>query len=306
MRRIISSLIIVVLFCLPAFAKNAVVAKVNGTVFTQKDLDAELDRLIPQITFHRSVPPEKRKYYYGKALEELINRELEYKDALAKGIKPDEKDVETQMKNIRNRFTSEEQYKKALEKQGLTEKKLKAMVEREMLIRSITEQTVTEPARMSEPELKKYYETNISKFKQPESVRLRLISTKDEKKARDIVAKLKDGDDFADLAYNFSEDEYRLKGGDLGYIHKGRMIPEIEKVAFKLNVGEVSEPIKAGDTWYIIKVEDKKPERQLSFEEIKGKLRKDLESERARELREKWIKALRAKAKIEVLLKTEK
>ena len=306
MRRIISSLIIVVLFCLPAFAKNAVVAKVNGTVFTQKDLDAELDRLIPQITFHRSVPPEKRKYYYGKALEELINRELEYKDALAKGIKPDEKDVETQMKNIRNRFTSEEQYKKALEKQGLTEKKLKAMVEREMLIRSITEQTVTEPARMSEPELKKYYETNISKFKQPESVRLRLISTKDEKKARDIVAKLKDGDDFADLAYNFSEDEYRLKGGDLGYIHKGRMIPEIEKVAFKLNVGEVSEPIKAGDTWYIIKVEDKKPEHQLSFEEIKGKLRKDLESERARELREKWIKALRAKAKIEVLLKTEK
>jgi parvulin-like peptidyl-prolyl isomerase len=68
----------------------------------------------------------------------------------------------------------------------------------------------------------------------------------------------------------------------------------------------VSDIIKTEDAWYIIKVEDRKPETQLSFEEVKNKLKKKFETERARELKEKWITDLRAKAKIEVLLGTEK
>jgi parvulin-like peptidyl-prolyl isomerase len=134
---------------------------------------------------------------------------------------------------------------------------------------------------------------------------VRLISTNDEKKAKDILAKLKAGDDFAELATNLSEDNYRVKGGDIGYIHKGRMLPELEDAAFKMKVGDISDPIKADKIWYIIKVEDKKPEHQMSFEEIKGKLKKELEAERASEIGKKWMDDLRAKAKIEVLLKTE-
>jgi len=224
---------------------------------------------------------------------------------VAKGMKPDKEKVNSEMEKIRDRFKSEEEYKAALDKASLTEEKLRAQIEKEMLIQLAIAKMVTEPAKLSEDEVKSYYEKNASKFKQPESVRLRLISTKDEKKATEILVRAKAGEDFADLASKMSEDMYRIKGGDVGYIHKGRMLPEIEDVAFKLNVGEVSDLIKTEDSWVIIKVEDKKPERQLTYDEIKDKLKRELEAERAQELKEKWIADLRSKAKIEVLLKTE-
>ncbi len=282
-----------------------VVAKVNGTIFLQKDLELEVDRLIPKMTFHRNVPLEKRKLYYDQAMEALIDRELQYQDAVAKGMKPDKEKVDAEMEKIRKRFKSPDEYKAALEKDGLSEEKLRAQIEKEMLVQNVIAKTVTEPSKAGDAELKEFYDKNTSKFKHPESVKLRLISTKDEKKAKDILDKLKAGEDFGDLAYKMSEDSYRVKGGDIGYMHKGRMLPEIEDAAFKMKVGELSDLIKAEDTWFIIKVEDKKPEQQMSFEESKGKLKKELEDKRANELREKWIAGLKAKAKIEVLLKKE-
>jgi foldase protein PrsA len=305
MFKILVSSIIIILFSVSAYADDVVVAKVNGATFTIKDLEAEVDRLIPQTTFHRNVPLEKRKFYYDKAIEALVNRELQYQDAVAKGIEIDKEKVNAQMENIRKRFKSPEEYKAALEKEGITDEKVRAQIEKEILVQNMVAKKVTEASKISEKNLKEYYEKNSSKFKQPESVKLRLISAKDEKKAQDILARIKAGEDFGDLAYKMSEDDYRVKAGDIGYMHKGRMLPEIEETAFKLKVGETSDLIKAENNWFIIKLEDKKPEHQLSFEEVKDKLRKELEATRAQELKEAWITDLRAKAKIEVLLKTE-
>jgi parvulin-like peptidyl-prolyl isomerase len=304
MPRIVLSVMMVVLFAASSYAQ-AVVAMVNGTSLTQKDLDAELDRLIPTITFHRSVSNEKRKFYYDQALQELINRELQYQDALARNMKPEKEKLDAQMERIRNKFKTPEEYKAASEREGLSEENVRARIEKNMMIQTVFSDTVTAKVKVSDEEVKQYYEKNASRFKQPESVKLRLISAKDEKKAQDILAKLKSGDDFGEIAYNMSEDSYREKRGDVGYMHKGRMVPEIEEAAFKLKIGETSGVINAENTWLIIKLEDKKPEHQLPFEEVRDKLKRDLEKERTKELNEKWIADLRAKAKIEVLLKTE-
>ena len=304
MFRTVLSLIIIILFSVSAYADDVVVAKVNGATFTKKDLEAEVDRLIPQATFHRNVPQEKRKLYYDKAIEELVNRELQYQDAVAKGMKPDKEKVNAQMDKVRKRYKSPEEYKAALEKEGTTEEKLRAQVEKEVLVQTMNVKKETE-AQFSEKDLKEYYEKNPSKFKQPDTVKLRIITTTDEKKAQDILAKIKAGEDFGDIAYKMSEDPYRVKGGDIGYMHKGRMLAEIEEAAFKLKVGEVSDIVKAENAWFIIKLEDKKPEHMIAFEEIKGQLKKELEKNRIQELKEAWITDLRAKAKIEVLLKTE-
>lgn len=305
MFKILLSSIIIILFSVSAYADDVVVAKVNGVAFTKKDLEAEVDRLIPQTTFHRNVPLEKRKFYYDKAIEALVNRELQYQDAVTKGMEIDKEKVNAQMEKIRKNFKSPEEYKSALVKEGITEEKVRAQVGKEMLVQNMVAKKVTEASKINEKDLKDYYEKNASKFKQPESVKLRLISTKDEKKAQDILSRIKAGEDFGDLAYKMSEDNYRVKSGDIGYMHKGRMLPEIEEAAFKLKVGEMSDLIKAENNWYIIKLEDKKPEHQLSFEEVKDKLKKELETTRAQELKEAWITDLRAKAKIEILLKTE-
>jgi parvulin-like peptidyl-prolyl isomerase len=208
------------------------------------------------------------------------------------------------MEKIKNRFDKPEDFKTALERSGITEEGLRKQIEKSLLVQAIYKKTVIDPSQVSEKELKEYYDKNKAKFRQPESVKLGLISAKEEKKAKDILAKIKAGGDFGDIAYKMSEDAYRVKSGDIGYVHKGRMLPELEDVAFKLKVGQVSDLIKAGDYWYIIRVDDKKPEHQMSFDESKDKLKRDLEADHYRENKDKWITELRAKAKIEVLLKT--
>jgi parvulin-like peptidyl-prolyl isomerase len=305
MLKILISLILVMISTMTAFAGSAVVARVNGTDLTEVDLNVEIDRLIPQMSFHRNVTDETRKKYSEKAIEELVVRELQYEDAVSRGIKPEILQLNTQLENFKKKFLTVKEYEAYLLRKGLTEESLKKQFEKDMLINIITAKIVTEPSLISEIDLKKYYEENISKFKQPESLRLRIISSGNENKIKDILAKLKNGEDFADLAATMSEDAYRVKAGDIGYIHMGRMLPELDEAAFKLKMGETSDIIKAQGISYIVKVEDKRPAHVVTFDEIKGKLKKDLESKKARDLREKWISDLKTKAKIEILLKTD-
>ncbi len=303
---LILAIVLIPLVAAPSFADDVVVARVNGTAITARDLREAVDRLIPAATYHGTVSEEKRNQYRDKALEDLINQELQYQDALARGMKPDKKLVKVRMKEIREKFPSELQYEQALAQQGVTEDALKARVARIVLIQAVTGKVVDEPSQMKDGDVKEYYDRNSEKFKQPESVKLRIISTKDEKKAKDILAGLKAGRDFGDTAARMSEDDYRIMGGDIGYIHRGRILPEIEKAAFNtLKAGEMSGLLKAKGKWFIIKVEDRKPEHLVSFDEIKEKLKKELESRRSEELKEKWLAGLREKAKIEAVINTQ-
>jgi parvulin-like peptidyl-prolyl isomerase len=302
--KVFFAVISIIIFAASLHAEDDVVARVNSSVLTNKDLESQVDRVIVKTTFHRDVPIEKRKRFYDKAIEELIVRELQYQDGLENGLKPDKARVDAQVDKIKKRFGAEE-YKASLEKAGMTEEILRSQIEKEMVIQAIIAKKANEAAPITETAIKDYYEQNISKYKQPETVKLKIISTKDETKANDMLAKIKDGDDFGDIAHNMSEDDYRLQNGDIGYMHRGRLLPEIEDVAFKMKVGEVSDVIKADDKWFIVKLEDKKPEHQLSFEETKDNLKTEMEAKQAQERNEKWIAGLKAKAKIEILLKTD-
>ena len=304
MMKVFFAVISILIFAASLHAEDDVVARVNSSVLTNKDLESQVDRVIVKTTFHKDVPIEKRKRFYDKAIEELIVRELQYQNGLENGLKPDKARVDAQVEKLKKRFSAEE-YKASLKKAGMTEEMLRSQIEKEMVIQAIIAKKANEASPITETAIKDYYEQNISKYKQPETVKLRLISTKDEKKANDMLAKIKEGDDFGDIAFNMSEDEYRVKSGDIGYMHRGRLLPEIEDIAFKMKVGELSNVIKADDKWFILKLEDKKPEHQLSFEETKDKLKKEMEAKQAQELNEKWIAGLKAKAKIEILLKTD-
>lgn len=307
MRRFILSLIIVLVSSASIYADDTAVAKVNGAVLTTRDLDTELDRLVPRTTFHGGLPKVKRDEYRDKALQNLIDHQLQYQDAVAKGMKPDKKQIKVRMEKIRDRFGSKKEFKKALKQMGVTEDDLRAMVARDILIQAVTAKTVDEPAQANEAELRQYYDKNVAMFKQPEAVKLMLISMKAKKKARAALKKIKSGEDFAAVAEAMSEDDYRVKGGDFGYIHRGRLkFPKIENEAFRLKAGETSGLLQADGTWFIIKAGERKPEEQLSFEQVKNKLKADLEAQRTAELTEKWMSDLRAKAKIEVFSKQQK
>jgi len=306
MKRVMLFLGVLVFASFPVYAADGVAAKVNGAVITLRQLEQEVDALIPRSTFHGNVSDDTRNNLREKALGDLIDRELKHQDAVTRGVKIDNKKVKAQMSQIRDRFKSKKAYKAALEEAGVTEDELRFQIEKSVLVLEVTEKTVTDRAIWNDASLKEYYDKNIDKFRQPESVKLRLLSTRDEKKGKEALDKIRNNEDFGNIAAKMSEDNYRIKGGDIGYIHRGRILQELEDAAFKMQTGATSDLIKADGTWYLIKVEEKKPEQQLAFEEAKDKLKKELEEKRSNELREKWMADLRAKAKIEYIVQSSK
>ena len=276
------------------------VAIVNGVAITGAQLDREVDRLIPMSTYHRSVSDERRQEIAANALENLIVRELQVQDAAARGIKPDRKKVKEQLEQIRDRYPSKKEYRAALERSGLTEDELRREVEGLLAVQALTEKVVIGPATMSDEELEKYYNANQEKFLMPESAKVRIISTWDEKKAAEAVAKIKAGEPFEDVAARVSEDKYRVVGGEVGWLHRGQLIQTLEDAAFASPVNTLIGPLKAEGMWYVLLVEEKKASYQRTFEESREKLKTELEQKRAQELQKAWIAELRSKAKIDI------
>ncbi len=153
-------------------------------------------------------------------------------------------------------------------------------------------------AASTDAAMKKVYEEAVQKADAEPEVRARhiLVPTEDEAKA--VLAEVKKGTDFAELAKQKSKDPgAAAEGGDLGYFDKSQMVPEFAEAAFKLHKGEVSEPVKTQFGWHIIKVEDKRNKPMPAFENVKDQI----ETFVARRAQADYIAKLRQAAKIERL-----
>ncbi|MCT4509470.1 MAG: peptidyl-prolyl cis-trans isomerase [Tepidibacter sp.] len=151
---------------------------------------------------------------------------------------------------------------------------------------------------INDEKLKEYYETNRSDYKKEEvkashilfktvDDNVKPISDEDKKeakkKAKDILVRAKNGENFASLAKEYSEDTVSgNNGGDLGYFGKGVMVPEFEKVAFELQAGEISDLVESKFGYHIIKVMDKVNEI-IPFEDVKNQIKVNLETDSYKE-----------------------
>ena len=143
---------------------------------------------------------------------------------------------------------------------------------------------------VSPQDVQRYYDENEQQYSTPEQVRASHILLKTEgkddaavkKQAEDLLAKIKAGADFAQLATKFSEDEAsKAKGGDLDYFGKGQMVPEFDKVAFSLEPGQMSDVVKSQFGYHIIKVTDKKPASKRTLEEVRPQIEDQIKWDRA-------------------------
>ena len=155
----------------------------------------------------------------------------------------------------------------------------------------------TGKAALSDEAEHKVYDDAVKQMSNEEEVHARhiLVPTEDEAKA--ILAQLKGGADFATLAKEKSKDPGGADGGDLGYFTKEQMVPEFAAVAFKLDKGQLSDPVKTQFGWHIIKVEDKRIKPTPTFEQVKGQL----ENYVAHRAQAALVEKLRASANIERL-----
>ena len=152
-------------------------------------------------------------------------------------------------------------------------------------------------AAMTDDALHKVYDEAIKQTPNEQEVHARHILVPTEGEAKDLEAQLKGGADFAALAKEKSKDPGAAEGGDLGWFTKVQMVPEFAEAAFKLDKGQVSDPIKTQFGWHIIKVEDKRVKPTPTYDQVKGQL----ENYVARRAQAEMVDNLRKSATIERL-----
>jgi peptidyl-prolyl cis-trans isomerase C len=152
-------------------------------------------------------------------------------------------------------------------------------------------------AATSDAAMHQLYDQAAKQMAGQQEVRARHILVKTEEEAKAIVAELKNGGDFAALAKQKSTDPGAADGGDLGYFPKEEMVPEFAEAAFKLEKGQISEPVHTRFGWHVIKVEDKRERQVPPFDQVRDQLATHL----VRKAQAELITKLRADSKIERL-----
>src|SRR3954464_13264300 len=149
--------------------------------------------------------------------------------------------------------------------------------------------------------MKKVYEEASKQITGEQEVHARHILVESEDEAKAIKAELDKGGDFAELAKKKSKDPGASDGGDLGFFTKDQMVPEFSAVAFTLEPGKVSDPVKSQFGWHVIKVEEKRARKAPDFEQVKPQI----ETYVTRKAQADYVAKLRQAAKVERLDKAE-
>jgi len=249
--------------------------KVNGESILIKDYDARVADA--QKTYEKQgmkFDTEEGKAALPQIKTQLLDRMIEGK-LMAQEVKnqkldPEDAKVKAQEDLIKKNFGDDEKFQDTLKQQGMTEAELKNFL-------TVYEKVTGEIPEISDADAKAYFDKNIDGYGQPESAKARhiLVATEDEAKA--IIAELKAGADFVQLAKDKStEPGAKESGGDLGTFTKGKMVPEFDAAAFAQKVGVVSEaPVKTEFGYHVILVEAHTPAVAADFEALKDRVKED-------------------------------
>jgi len=186
-----------------------------------------------------------------------------------------------------------------LEKDNDVLEQIKKMTE-QILVQVLIEREILDKIKINDEEVLEYYEQNKESFTEKEQVYLYNILLETEEEAQNVLEQLKAGGDFSEIAKEKSTGPSAAQGGDLGYLTKGTIIPEIEEVVFALEVEELSEIINTDFGFHILKITEKKPETVKSFEEVKEDIIQTLLPNKQKEAFDNLLEELKSKSEIEI------
>lgn len=293
--------------------KPVVVARVNGVAIRDNELEAAVNLLMPLSSYHQNVKPEKLEELRGRALDGLIDEELRYQEALRLKLQVRRREIEQALERARRGYRRRDDFERARRSAGATLPQLRASLRRALLIQKAYERSVARACRVSEAEAAAYFRNNPSRFVMPEQIHPYLLTIgvdaaapKEEwdrarRTAEELARKLRDGASFERLAREYSTDPSNVRDGDLGVVHRGRLIEEFERALAGLRPGEVSPVIQTIYGFHLLRLVDIRPPVAKTFAEVKATLVRDLTEARCGEASAAWSKRLRAAARIEIV-----
>ena len=208
----------------------------------------------------------------------------------------------------------EGQLSEMLKSEGRSVESYKNHIRDQILLSKVVRFELGSRVSISERKIAKYYHNNQKDFWDPGKARVRhiLILTEkelsaDKKKekyfqAKEILGEVKRGKDFADAAKEYSEDISASEGGDVGFVEKGKMVPEFEKAVYSLKEGAISDIVETEYGYHIIKVEEVLAGRTLPLKDVKNKIEFILSNKKQKLAYDEWMSELRKSAFIEISL----
>lgn len=318
-------------------------ATVNGEAILLSEFDKNLDPILEQ--YKKSTPPaeqtpERTADIKKRVLDQMIDDRILAQEAKKKVIHVSQLEVDDGIKKVRNRFSSEDEFNKELEKEAMSYEAFRKHIQDQIAtIKLIDQEVKAKTPPPTEADVKNLYETLIdiindkpipAGYTPSELDDLKMLAkalqrrfgeqvcahhiliraganaTPEDraaalKKIKDVQSQLKNGGDFADLAKKYSEDPgSKDHGGDLGCFSRGDMVGPFEKAAFALDVGQTSDIVTTDFGYHILQVQEKKAARKISFDDVKDDLKDYLFQQKAAKKFETFIKDLRAQADIKI------
>ena len=262
----ITLLLAFVLSCSKTDGKSSYAVKINNTKITKQEIQTEISTL----------PDAAREFYKGaegadRLVNELVNREMLYMEAKKKG------------------FDNTPEFRKKLED-----------FKKVTLIQMMLGKEMDSWAKVTDDEIKNYYENNKADMIEPTKIRLSHIVVASEKDAIKAMERLKKGEDFAKVASDMSIDAKSVKsGGDLGNFSLGDLDPNLENIAFRLKKGDISVPLKRKDGIHLLRVTDRQG-KTVPFDKAKDAIRQKLTADRQKQGFEKFIEDTKKNYKIDI------
>lgn len=276
---------------------DTVVAKGKGMEVKRSQLDEAMINIRSSAAAHgQNLPPDQVSMIEQQVLQRLIQVQLLMARATEADKAAGQQAATVRYDAVRTNAASPEMFTRQLKAIGTTPEELHRKMVDESTAEAVLERELK--ISVSEPDVKKFYDDNPSKFEQPEMVRAShiLLKTRDDsgelsedkkaakhKQAEDLLKRARAGEDFAKLAQEFSEDPgSKDKGGEYTF-PRGQMVPEFEAAAFSMKTNEVSDIVTTQFGYHIIKLSEKIPAHKVEFAKVDSNIKEYLKQQQIKE-----------------------
>jgi len=289
---------------------NGIVAIVNGDVITENEAREYIEPVIDFLKDrHRNDPKafqDEAMKAYRDGLNQLIDRKLMLDDFKKAGFNLPERFIEDFVQErIREQYGDRSRLIKTLEERGRSYADFRKEIREQFIVEQMQNFHVSSAIIVSPADIERYYREHIKDYRLPDQIKLSMIVLDKEKAAdpagveqlaSEILKKIRDGADFAEMANIYSEGSQRSEGGDWGWIEPKVLRAELAKAASLLKAGEIGEVIKTPDACYIMRVDKIRIAYVRPLSEVRAEIEKTLKAEERKRLQDQYVARLRKKA----------
>lgn len=248
---------------------SAMIASVNGEEITEAELNESLT-----------------EQYGAEVLTTLISNKIIEMEAEKLDVSATDEEIEAEYEEYTAQYGGEEAFLEVISSYNMDVEDVKEDIKSYLLTIKVMEDYVG----LTDEDVKTYFEENKTTYGQAAQVEASHILVEDEATADEVIEKLNAGEDFAQIAAEYSTDTAtKDAGGDLGYFGKGEMEEAFENAAFAMDIDTISEPVETEYGFHIIKVTDKIEEKEAVFEDVKDTVYQDLLDSKVSEQYSTWL-----------------